>query len=103
MTEQERSEASRRIWGEDGKSFDREMLDIYARAAYKESNDAQMEKALELSAAGWAPELHDGHTPHPFTGQVSVMSWYWRRPGKRPGKPGRLFRSTDQAYNALKR
>lgn len=29
------------------------------------------------------------------------MSYYWRRPGKKPGKKGRLFLSTDQAYRHL--
>lgn len=61
-----------------------------------------MEKALELSAAGWKAELHD-HTPHPYTGNVDVMSWYWRGPPIGNRKQGKLFLSTNQAYNALKK
>lgn len=29
--------------------------------------------------------------------------WYWRRPSKRKGKPGRKYLSTNQAYNALQK
>ncbi len=84
-------------------TLDREMFDLLARASYQESEKKDMEQALELSAAGWQAEIQPHHTPHPFTGNVSVMSWYWRRPSKRKGKPGRLFLSTNQAFNALKR
>lgn len=88
------------IFNADG-TLDREMLNLAARQSHKESNDEEMEKALKLSSAGWTPFLHSGHTPHPFTGTVDVMSWFWRRPGKRHGKPGRVFRSTNQAYIAF--
>lgn len=90
------------IFNKDG-TIDREMLDIGAQALHKESNDAEMEKALELSAAGWTPEIEKQHTPHPFTGSVDVMSWYWRRPPRRQGAKGRRFLSTNQAWNALQR
>ncbi len=90
------------LFNPDG-TVDREMLEILARKGHKESNDAEMEKALELSAAGWQAELGPGHVPHPFTGSVDVMSWYWRRPPRRKGSKGRLFLSTNQAYMALKR
>ena len=91
-----------RIFAEDG-TIDREMLDIAAREGHKQRNDADMEKALELSAAGWTPELEPQHTPHPFTGCVDVMSWYWRRPPRRKGSKGRRYLSTNQAWNALKK
>lgn len=97
-----RSSAVFCIFNADG-TIDREMLDIAARAGHKESNDAEMEKALELSAAGWSPEIEKHHTPHPFTGNVDVMSWYWRRPARRKGQNGRRYLSTNQAWNALRR
>lgn len=102
MTDEERDTWNRRIYGEDGKSFDSEMLDIAARKCFAESESRQMEKALELTAAGWTAETPN-HTPHPFTGSVQVMSWYWRRPSRRPGKPGRRYLSTDQAWNAYQK
>ena len=90
------------IFNEDG-SIDREMLEIGARACHKESEDAEMEKALKLSEAGVTPEIEDHHSRHPFTGNVPVMSWYWRRPPRRKGQKGRFFLSTNQAFNALKK
>ncbi len=91
-----------RLFNADG-SLDREMLEIAARCGHKESNAADMEKALELSAAGWSPEIEKQHTPHPFTGSVDVMSWYWRSPPKRQGWKGRRYLSTNQAWDALKK
>lgn len=96
------SSAGFSIFNDDG-TIDREMLDIAARASHKESNEAEMEKALELSAAGWTPEIEKQHTPHPFTGNVDVMSWYWRRPARRKGSKGKKYLSTNQAWNALKK
>lgn len=90
------------IFNDDG-TVDMEMLNIAARAYHKESNDAEMEKALQLSAAGWQAELGPGHSPHPYTGCVDVMSWYWRRPAKTKGRKGRRFLSTGQAWNAFQR
>lgn len=83
-------------------TVDRELLEIGARAEHKKQNDEEMEKALELSAAGWTPEI-EHHTPHPFTGSVDVMSWYWRRPSRKKGQKGRRFFSTNQAWNALQK
>ena len=90
------------IFNEDG-TIDRDKLNIGARALHKEINDREMEKALELSDAGWTPEIEEQHTPHPFTGNVDVASWYWRRPARRKGQKGRRYLSTNQAWNALKR
>lgn len=50
-----------------------------------------------LMAAGWQFVLPEGHL------DAEPFQWQWRRPGKRAGRPGRLFRSTGQAYNALMR
>lgn len=103
FTDEDREKLRIRLFGVNGDEFDREALDIEARRGFFESESESMEQALELSAAGWTPELGPGHSPHPFSGSVAVMSWYWRRPGKRPGKPGRKFLSTNQAHRALKR
>lgn len=100
--EEDKAMSDPTIFNPDG-SVDREMLDILSRKDFKESNDQEMERALELSAAGWQAELGSGHSKHPFDGQVSVMSWYWRRPPRRKGGKGRLFLSTGQAYNAMQR
>lgn len=48
-----------------------------------------------LIAAGWTFELSDH--------DLDTWQWAWRRPPRRPGKPGRRFASTQQAYNALLR
>lgn len=48
--------------------------------------------AGDLMLAGWHAEPLNPNDP--------MMSWRWRRPGPRGG---RLFLSTDQAFNALKR
>lgn len=57
-------------------------------------NERDFVKAQALWDAGWTAE-----TPH--ASQEDIMSYYWRRPGKKPGKKGRLFLSTDQAYRHL--
>lgn len=81
----------REAWDDDSS-----LLSLAARAGREESNETEMEKAIELWIAGWTSE-----TPH--STQEDVMSWYWRRPTRRPGKPGRRYLSTQQAYNAMKR
>lgn len=54
-----------------------------------------------LMDAGWKFELPEivNNTPY----ETEPWQWYWRRPAKGNRKKGRLFRSTNQAYNALKR
>ena len=50
-----------------------------------------------LMAADWRWELPQSVSdPEPF-------QWYWRRPPRRKGSKGRLFLSTNQAFNALRR
>jgi hypothetical protein len=53
-------------------------------------------QANELLAAGWTIVLPDSH-------DAPVMAWYWRRPPKRVGSKGRLFMSTNQAWNAMRK
>jgi hypothetical protein len=53
-----------------------------------------------LLAAGWTFEGTDGGPPD---GRLEPWAWSWRRPGKRAGRKGRRYPSTNQAYNALMR
>lgn len=64
-----------------------------------------MDQAMELWAAGWTSEVPnpEHHGKHGFWSHTQVMSFYWRRPPRRPGKPGRRYLSTNQAWMALKR
>lgn len=71
-----------------------------------DQDDHDMEKALELSDAGWlAIDPRNPNLPPPKTiwEKTPVMSWRWRAPAKRDGKLGRLYTSTNQAFNALQR
>lgn len=54
--------------------------------------DGDLEQAAALKKAGWIPE--------PVTPTSLLMSWYWRRPGP---KGGTVFKSTNQAFQALNR
>lgn len=72
------------------------LLTLSSWASREKMNEEDTEKAIELWMAGWTSEA-DAKT------QKDVMSWYWRRPSKRPGKLGRKFHSTNQAFMALRR
>jgi hypothetical protein len=74
----------------------RTLLEIAGRALREEMNSHDMDLAIELWLNGWKSE-----TPHAT--QKDVMSWYWRAPSKRAGKPGRRYLSTHQAHRALKK
>jgi anti-sigma factor ChrR (cupin superfamily) len=61
------------------------------------SQRRQQPKVWALIRAGWTiefPAMGDDADPY---------QWKWRRPSRRPGKPGRLFGSTDQAFNAMRK
>ena len=68
---------------------------LSGRAMRDQSNLDDMQQAYELWGAGWTSEIPKG--------AVDVMSWYWRRPSRRPGKPGRRYLSTNQAWMAMKK
>lgn len=51
------------------------------------------EQCYELWLAGWKTE----------GGGPDSWQWYWRRPPKGNRPKGKLFRSTNQAWNALKK
>lgn len=62
----------------------------------RESEKRHRVQVMALIAAGWTFELPAGNDPE-------LMSWYWRRPPRRPGRKGRFFWSTNQAHNAMMR
>jgi hypothetical protein len=95
MTDAERQEMNRLIWGEDGNHFDREMFDIFVAKMKEEHRDQYFGIAIELWMAGWKSE--------PLREHMDVMSWYWRRPPRPGRKKGRLFLSTDQAYRQMRK
>lgn len=72
-----------------------EILSALANRGMLEARERDLVQVRALLAAGWKYELPDGD-PEP-------MSWYWRAPPKRPGKLGRKYLSTNQAYNAMTR
>lgn len=72
------------------------LLALTSVAIRENSNTRDFQKATELWMAGWTSES-------PSKTQIDVMSWYWRAPSKRPGKPGRRYLSTNQAFSAMKR
>jgi hypothetical protein len=89
----------------------RELLDLLALAGREECDEKETEKAIELWLAGWTSDLPEQYkTPEaqerakndPWS-RCAVMSWYWRAPSKRKGRPGRRYLSTSQAHNAMRR
>lgn len=59
------------------------------------------EQAIPLMLAGWTSEVPNPTNRKDPWLQCQTMSLYWRAPSKRPGKPGRCYPSTQQAYNAM--
>lgn len=67
------------------------------QAAMLESRENCMPQVDALMDAGWVFQLSPNNSnPEPW-------QWQWRRPAKRKGTKGRLYLSTQQAYNALMR
>jgi hypothetical protein len=63
----------------------------------RSSERAELDKVEALIRAGWIPdlELFDHHP------DLDPWQWAWRRPSRRPGRPGMRFGSTGHAYNAM--
>jgi hypothetical protein len=93
MTESELEDWRVKCFGWNGEEFHRFYFDQFSEVLKEEHDNSELDKALELWGAGWKSET-------PLKSQTQIMSWFWRRPGPRGG---RLFRSTDQALNALRR
>jgi hypothetical protein len=68
----------------------------YKEQMKHESRMSTLPQVDALLAAGWKFELPAVHDSEPW-------QWYWRRPARRKGSKGRLFLSTNQAFNALQR
>lgn len=84
------------------------LFDLVVKAGFEQRNSVgsrDMDQAMDLWQAGWTSEDTMAHLikPNEFWSQTQVMSWYWRAPSKRPGKPGRRYLSTNQAWNAMQR
>jgi hypothetical protein len=80
------------------------LFDLCVKASFEKRNQTDFdEQALPLMLAGWTMEIPDSHKHNSsdFWRQGQVMSLYWRAPSKRKGKPGRFYRSTNQAFNAM--
>lgn len=56
---------------------------------------SERDKVEALIAAGW------DFLSCPDNDRLEPWQWRWRRPSRRPGRPGRLYPSTGQAYNAM--
>jgi hypothetical protein len=98
LQEFDRAEWNKAMLSEDASQYDsRRMLELAGKAGREEMNARDMEQAMVLWLDGWKSEIPEGHK------DLDVMSWYWRRPARREGKPGRRFLSTNQAYKALKK
>lgn len=93
MTPEERESLRQRLFA--GDKVDHEALRLLAEEGLRERRDHDFEKAIELWMAGW--------TSHPVRKKSEIMAWYWRRPPIPPRKKGRLYLSTDQALNALRK
>ena len=92
LTDAEREEWHLKIWGWNGEEFHEEAFKEFCAQQKEEYDSAELEKAMELWAAGWKSET-------PYQTQNQIMSWFWRRPGPRGG---RRFHSTDQALTHLR-
>jgi hypothetical protein len=71
----------------------RDLIDEEGRKIMAKMEDRYLVMAGELMLAGWKPEYDRPDT--------RCMAWCWRRPPKTAWTRGRLFRSTDQAWNAM--
>ncbi len=90
MTDSEREELARRLFGWNGEEPNHEEIAAYGREIAEAEEERYLGLALELWLEGWTAE--------PVRNGLPIMSWAWRRPGKRGG---RRFASTDQAYRNL--
>ncbi len=80
------------------------LFDLVVKASHEERNRKDFEEqATPLMLAGWTMETPNPTNSKDFWRQTQVMSLYWRAPSKRPGKPGRRYLSTNQAFNAMRK
>lgn len=82
------------------------LFQLLTRAQFEQRSAIDFEEqATPLMLAGWTSEVPEGykHNSGKFWRQCPVASLYWRAPSKRPGKPGRRYLSTNQAFNAMQK
>lgn len=80
------------------------LFDLVVKAGFEKRQRKDFEdQATPLMLAGWTMENVNPNNSKDFWRQTQIMSLYWRAPSKRPGKPGRLYRSTQQAFNAMQK
>jgi hypothetical protein len=80
------------------------LFDLVVKAQFERRNLKDFEEqAVPLMLAGWTSEQVNPTNSKDFWRQTQVMSLQWRAPSKRPGKPGRKYLSTTQAFNAMRR
>lgn len=78
------------------------LFDLVVKASFEERQRRDFEEqAVPLMMAGWTMETPNPTNSKHFWSQTQIMSLYWRAPSKRPGKPGRRYLSTNQAFNAM--
>lgn len=80
------------------------LFDLVVKASFERRNLHDFEtQAVPLMLAGWTMETPNPTNSKDFWRQCQVMSLYWRAPSKRPGKPGRRYLSTNQAFRAMQK
>lgn len=82
-------------WMRSDGTVDIELLQQESHHCMIEQNRRDWDQAVELWAAGWTAE--------PVSDTSEIMAYYWRAPSKKKGFKGRLYHSTGQALNALRR
>ena len=71
---------------------------LRCEAGSEESHESGLDQCYELWMNGWKTE-----TTETLYIKLASWSWSWRRPPKGNRKVGKLFPSTNQAYQAMKR
>lgn len=80
------------------------LIDLLSLAEMQRRSQRDFEKqAIPLMLAGWTSEVPNPTNRKDPWLQCQTMSLYWRAPSKRPGKPGRRYLSTNQAFNAMQK
>jgi hypothetical protein len=78
------------------------LIDLLGLAHMQQRSREDFEQqAVPLMLAGWTSEVPNPTNRQDPWLQCQTMSLYWRAPSKRPGKPGRRYLSTNQAYRAM--
>lgn len=82
---------------------DKAAIAVLAEAAKLECRRDDVTQCDALILAGWKFVLPELVNPDMRKFESEPWQWYWRRPARRKGSKGRLFLSTNQAYNAMRK